>query len=51
MNEKGERVTENTLRRRLYGWVRKSGIKKQDVKPHDLTAPFIVAAPECSSHN
>jgi integrase/recombinase XerD len=27
LSEKGERVTENTLRRRLYGWVRKSGPK------------------------
>jgi integrase/recombinase XerD len=40
LNEKGERITENTLRRRLYSWVRKSGIKKQDVKPHDLRRTF-----------
>ncbi len=40
LSEKGERVTENTLRRRLYGWVRKSGIKKTDVKPHDLRRTF-----------
>jgi integrase/recombinase XerD len=40
LNEKGERVTENTLRRRLYSWVRKSGIKKQDLKPHDLRRTF-----------
>jgi site-specific recombinase XerD len=40
LNEKGGRVTENTLRRRLYGWVRKSGIKKQDLKPHDLRRTF-----------
>jgi integrase len=40
LNEKGERVTENTLRRRLYSWVRKSGIKKQDIKPHDLRRTF-----------
>ena len=40
LNEKGERVTENTLRRRLYKWVRKSGIKKQDLKPHDLRRTF-----------
>jgi integrase/recombinase XerD len=40
LNEKGERVTENTLRRRLYGWVRKSAIKKQDLKPHDLRRTF-----------
>ncbi len=38
LNEKGVRVTENTLRRRLYSWVRKSSIKKQGIKPHDLTA-------------
>ncbi|MDP9474477.1 MAG: tyrosine-type recombinase/integrase [Actinomycetota bacterium] len=40
LNEKGERVTENTLRRRLYGWVRKSGLKKANVKPHDLRRTF-----------
>jgi integrase/recombinase XerD len=40
LNEKGERVTENTLRRRLYGWVRKSGIKKAEIKPHDLRRTF-----------
>ena len=32
LNEKGERVTENTLRRRLYSWVRKSAIKKAESK-------------------
>lgn len=26
---------ENALRRRLYKWVRRSSIKKQDLKPHD----------------
>ncbi len=40
LNEKGKRVTENTLRRRLYAWVRKSGIKKTDLKPHDLRRTF-----------
>jgi integrase/recombinase XerD len=40
LSEKGERVTENTLRRRLYSWVRKSAIKKQDLKPHDLRRTF-----------
>jgi integrase/recombinase XerD len=40
LNEKGVRVTENTLRRRLYSWVRKSAIKKQDIKPHDLRRTF-----------
>ena len=40
LNEKGSRVTENTLRRRLYAWVRKSSIKKQGLKPHDLRRTF-----------
>ncbi len=40
LNEKGSRVTENTLRRRLYGWIRKSGLKKADLKPHDLRRTF-----------
>jgi integrase/recombinase XerD len=40
LNEKGSRVTENTLRRRLYSWVRKSGLKKADIKPHDLRRTF-----------
>jgi len=40
LNEKGSRVTENTLRRRLYRWVRQSSIKKQDLKPHDLRRTF-----------
>src|SRR5215207_7473277 len=40
LNEKGEQVTENTLRRRLYSWVRKSGLKKADIKPHDLRRTF-----------
>ena len=40
LNEKGTRVTENTLRRRLYAWVRKSGLKKTGIKPHDLRRTF-----------
>jgi integrase/recombinase XerD len=40
LNEKGERVTENTLRRRLYSWVRTSGLKKAEIKPHDLRRTF-----------
>lgn len=40
LNEKGGRVTENTLRRRLYKWVRQSSIKKADLKPHDLRRTF-----------
>ena len=40
LNEKGARVTENTLRRRLYKWVRQSSIKKVEIKPHDLRRTF-----------
>ena len=40
LNEKGGRVTENTLRRRLYKWVRASAIKKSEIKPHDLRRTF-----------
>lgn len=40
LNDKGVRVTENTLRRRLYSWVRRSGIRKQEIKPHDLRRTF-----------
>ncbi len=40
LNDKGVRVTENTLRRRLYSWVRRSGISKQGIKPHDLRRTF-----------
>ncbi|MGI8541483.1 MAG: tyrosine-type recombinase/integrase [Rubrobacteraceae bacterium] len=40
LNDKGLRVTENTLRRRLYSWVRRSGISKQQIKPHDLRRTF-----------
>jgi integrase len=37
---KGSRITEGTLRRRLYGWVRESRLKKADIKPHDLRRTF-----------
>jgi integrase/recombinase XerD len=40
LSEKGSRVTENTLRRRLFFWVRKSGLKKAEIKPHDLRRTF-----------
>jgi integrase len=36
VTEKGERITEGTLRRRLYVWVRESRLKKADIKPYDL---------------
>ncbi len=40
LNEKGGRVSENTVRRRLYKWVRQNSIKKLDIKPHDLRRTF-----------
>ena len=40
VTEKGSRVTEGTLRRRLYGWVREARLKKADLKPHDLRRTF-----------
>ena len=40
ITEKGSRVTEGTLRRRLYGWVREARLKKADIKPHDLRRTF-----------
>lgn len=40
LNNKGGRVSENTVRRTLYKYVRKSGIRKTDVKPHDLRRTF-----------
>lgn len=40
VTEKGPRITEGTLRRRLYVWVREVRLKKADVKPHDLRRTF-----------
>jgi integrase/recombinase XerD len=40
VTEKGSRITEGTLRRRLYGWVRESRLKKANIKPHDLRRTF-----------
>jgi integrase/recombinase XerD len=40
VTEKGRRITEGSLRRRLYGWVRESRLKKADIKPHDLRRTF-----------
>lgn len=40
LTEKGSRITEGTLRRRLYGWVRESRLKKAEIKPHDLRRTF-----------
>jgi site-specific recombinase XerD len=41
LNERGTRVSENTLRRRLYKWVREANLsKKGALKPHDLRRTF-----------
>jgi site-specific recombinase XerD len=41
LNERGRRVSENTLRRRLYKWVREANLqKKAGLKPHDLRRTF-----------
>ncbi len=40
LTEKGSHITEGTLRRRLYSWVREARLKKADAKPHDLRRTF-----------
>ncbi len=40
LNEKGTRVSENTVRRRFYLWVRRSSIRKAGLSPHDLRRTF-----------
>ena len=40
ITEKGQRITEGSLRRRLYGWVREGRLKKAEIKPHDLRRTF-----------
>jgi integrase/recombinase XerD len=40
LNERGSRVSENTLRRRFYGWVRRSRLAKTGLTPHDLRRTF-----------
>jgi integrase/recombinase XerD len=40
LNEKGARVSENTIRRRFYGWVRRTSIRKTGLSPHDLRRTF-----------
>jgi integrase/recombinase XerD len=40
LNERGGRVSENTVRRRFYLWVRKSSIRKTGLSPHDLRRTF-----------
>ncbi|MDP9457375.1 MAG: tyrosine-type recombinase/integrase [Actinomycetota bacterium] len=40
LNEKGTGVSENTVRRRFYAWVRRSSIRKTGLSPHDLRRTF-----------
>ncbi len=40
LNEKGTRCSENTVRRRFYGWVRRTSIRKTGLTPHDLRRTF-----------
>ncbi|QIN81119.1 tyrosine-type recombinase/integrase (plasmid) [Rubrobacter marinus] len=40
LNEKGSRVSENTVRRRFYLWVRRTSIRKSGLSPHDLRRTF-----------
>lgn len=40
LNEKGTRCSENTVRRRFYGWVRRTTIRKPGLTPHDLRRTF-----------
>ncbi len=41
LNERRGRVSQNTLRRRLYKWVRETNLsKKANLKPHDLRRTF-----------
>ena len=41
LNERGLAVSENTLRRRLYKWVREANlVRKAGLKPHDLRRTF-----------
>lgn len=40
LNKSGQRLTEGTMRRTLYKYVRRSGIRKTDITPHDLRRTF-----------
>lgn len=40
LNNRGGRISENTVRRNLYNYVRKSRLRKTDVHPHDLRRTF-----------
>ncbi len=39
-SREGSRLTTNTVRRTLYKYIRKSGLRKTDLTPHDLRRTF-----------
>ena len=39
-NDRGGRITESSVRRRLYRYVRESRLRKDDLTPHDLRRTF-----------
>ncbi len=39
-NDRGGRITESSVRRRLYRYVRESKLRKEDLTPHDLRRTF-----------
>jgi site-specific recombinase XerD len=40
LNNRGHRVSENTVRRNLYKYVRQSRLRKTEIHPHDLRRTF-----------
>ena len=40
LNNRGNRVSENTVRRNLYKYVRQSKLRKTEIHPHDLRRTF-----------
>jgi site-specific recombinase XerD len=40
LNNRGQRVSENTVRRNLYKYVRQSRLRKTEIRPHDLRRTF-----------
>lgn len=40
LNNRGARVSENTVRRNLYKYVRQSKLRKTEIHPHDLRRTF-----------
>ena len=40
LNNRGQRISENTVRRNLYKYVRSSKLRKTEIHPHDLRRTF-----------